>query len=68
MQALSAITFTRFTRNLYFGGKLIHSNGSTVVADRVGSVRANLGSGERFRYYPYGEEEETPTSNGGRSS
>jgi RHS repeat-associated protein len=30
----------------------------TVVTDRLGSVRAN-GNGERFAYYPYGEERGT---------
>jgi len=42
-------------QNVYFGRKLLVSNGVTVVTDRLGSVRAN-GQGERFSYYPYGEE------------
>jgi len=42
--------------NVYFGGKMLKSSLGTVVAtDRLGSVRAN-GDGERFAYYPYGEE------------
>ena len=41
--------------NVYFGRKLLVSNGVNVVTDRLGSVRANT-QGERFAYYPYGEE------------
>ena len=41
--------------NVYFGGKLVKSKGTVVVTDRLGSVRANS-NGERFAYYPYGEE------------
>jgi len=48
--------------NLYFGGKLIRSNGQTVVTDRLGSVRVNE-AGERFKYYPYGEEFQTTAQN-----
>src|SRR5579883_1795254 len=48
--------------NIYFGGRLVVSNGVPVVTDRLGSVRANA-NGERFSYLPYGEEE-TPTANG----
>jgi RHS repeat-associated protein len=44
--------------NVYFGRKLLVSNGATVVTDRLGSVRANT-QGERFAYYPYGEERTT---------
>jgi len=40
---------------VYFGSKLLVSNGVNVVRDRLGSVRANT-QGERFAYYPYGEE------------
>jgi RHS repeat-associated protein len=42
-------------QNVYFGRKLLVSNGVTVVTDRLGSVRANT-QGEKFAYYPYGEE------------
>jgi RHS repeat-associated protein len=42
-------------QNVYFGKKLLVSNGVNVVTDRLGSVRANL-QGEGFAYYPYGEE------------
>ena len=45
-------------QNVYFGGKLLVSNGATVVTDRLGSVRANT-QGESFAYYPYGEERTT---------
>ena len=41
--------------NVYFGRKQLVSNGLTVARDRVGSVRGNS-NGERFTYYPYGEE------------
>ena len=43
-------------QNVYFGKKLLVSNGVNVVTDRLGSVRANL-QGEWFAYYPYGEEQ-----------
>ena len=49
-------------RNEYFAGKPIKLNGVAVVTDRLGSVRWN-GNGERFNYYPYGEERGT-TANG----
>jgi RHS repeat-associated protein len=42
-------------QNVYFGRKLLVSGGVNVVTDRLGSVRANT-QGERFSYYPYGEE------------
>jgi RHS repeat-associated protein len=42
-------------QNVYFKGKLLVSNGVTVVTDRLGSVRGNT-QGERMSYYPYGEE------------
>jgi RHS repeat-associated protein len=48
--------------NVYFGGKLIRSNGVTVATDRLGSVRANV-NGERMSYYPYGQER-TSTADG----
>jgi RHS repeat-associated protein len=57
------ITFTTLTTNLYFAGKLIQSQGKWVVQDRLGSVRANS-VGERFSYYPYGEEKGTTTAQG----
>ena len=50
------------TYSLYFGGKLVVSDGVAVVTDRLGSVRAN-GNGERFSYLPYGEER-TATADG----
>jgi RHS repeat-associated protein len=48
--------------NIYFAGKMVMSRGVIVATDRLGSVRAN-GNGERFAYYPYGEER-TSTSDG----
>ena len=47
---------TLVSRNLYFGGRLIQSNGQTVLTDRLGTVRANE-SGARAAYYPYGEQQ-----------
>ncbi len=49
-------------RNIYFAGKLIQSNNTTVVVDAQGSVRANE-SGQTFEFYPYGEEMGTGTTN-----
>ena len=43
------------TAEVYFGAKLVRSNGVAVVTDRLGSVRENS-SGDRFSYLPYGEE------------
>jgi RHS repeat-associated protein len=48
-------TAQQVTQNVYFAGRLIQSNGRTVVTDRLGSVRAN-DAGDTFGYYPYGEE------------
>ena len=48
--------------NVYFGGKLLKSNGAVVATDRLGSVRAN-DNGESFRYYPYGEERTSTADN-----
>jgi RHS repeat-associated protein len=50
------------TYNVYFGGKLVVSKGVTVVTDRLGSVRANT-NGERFAYFPYGEERTNTADN-----
>jgi hypothetical protein len=44
--------------NVYFGGKLVMSKGVAVATDRLGTVRGNS-TGERFAYYPYGEERGT---------
>ena len=48
--------------SVYFGGKLIRSNGVTVATDRLGSVRGNA-NGERMNYLPYGQER-TSTADG----
>jgi RHS repeat-associated protein len=40
---------------IWFGRKLIRQAGKWVMADRLGSVRANE-AGERFNYYPFGGE------------
>ena len=48
--------------NVYFGGKLVKSNGAVVATDRLGSVRASS-TGDRMTYYPYGEER-TSTADG----
>jgi len=55
-------TFYSGAFNFYFAGKLVQSNGQLVVTDRLGSVRANLSTTERFRYFPYGEEDANPTT------
>ena len=47
---------TLVSRNVYFGSRLIQSNGQTVVVDRLGTVRANE-AGDRASYYPYGEQQ-----------
>jgi RHS repeat-associated protein len=44
-----------YAGNVYFGSKLVVSDGVGVVTDRLGSVRWNQ-NGEQFSYYPYGEE------------
>ncbi len=51
------------SRNIYFGGRLIQSNNTTVVVDAQSSVRANE-SGQTFEFYPYGEEMGSGTTNG----
>ena len=47
--------------NVYFGGKMIRSQGATVATDRLGSVRGNS-NGERMAYLPYGQERGSPTT------
>jgi RHS repeat-associated protein len=46
---------------VYFGGKLVVSHDPVVAVDRSGSVRAN-GDGQKFAYYPYGEEKAVGTA------
>jgi RHS repeat-associated protein len=59
--SLGATSYTTRVRyNVWFEGKLIRQDNKWVMTDRLGSVRAN-GNGERFNYYPYGQEM-TPTS------
>ena len=48
--------------NLYFAGKLIRSKGTTVVTDRLGSVRWTA-AGDRMNYLPYGQELTSTTDN-----
>jgi len=55
------VTLTAGGENVYFGGKLIRSQGVTVATDRLGSVRANA-NGEKMAYLPYGQERGTPTT------
>ncbi len=57
------LVFYNGALNVYFGRKLVQSAGKLVITDRLGSVRANLTTGERFNYFPYGEENGT-TGNG----
>jgi len=55
------VTLTAGGENVYFGGKLIRSQGVTVATDRLGSVRAN-GNGEKMAYLAYRQERGTPTT------
>jgi hypothetical protein len=55
LYVIQGMAQTQTSRNIYFGRRLIQSNGKTVVLDRLGSARANE-SGETFEYFPYGEE------------
>jgi len=55
------VTLTAGGESVYFGGKLIRSQGVTVATDRLGSVRANA-NGEKMAYLPYGQERGTPTT------
>lgn len=45
-------------RNVYFGGRLISTQGGALLTDRTGS---NVGGGKR--YYPYGQERPSATAN-----
>jgi len=56
----NAFSYWVKSRNLYFAGKLMRSAGATVVTDRLGSVRANS-NGEKFTYWPYGQERTSTT-------
>jgi RHS repeat-associated protein len=47
-------TETVLTQNIYFAGRLIASNGTTVATDRMGSTRLDE-NGNRAEYFPYGE-------------
>ncbi|HXM45221.1 MAG TPA: hypothetical protein VN924_28540, partial [Bryobacteraceae bacterium] len=51
----SQVNFTMQSQNVYFGGKLISTEGNAVAVDRLGSVRWNAASGGHA-YYPYGVE------------
>ena len=44
-----------YTLDAYFAGTLIISESRRVIADRLGSVRGDT-TGQRYNYYPYGEE------------
>jgi RHS repeat-associated protein len=61
--AYTSTTGTRTSQNIYFAGRLIQSNNTTVLTDRTGSVRANE-TGQTFAYYPFGEEIGAGTANG----
>ena len=50
--------FTTASTNVYFGGRLIQAQATTMVTDQLGS---NVGSGKR--YYPYGAERPSATTN-----
>jgi len=50
--------FTLISKNVYFAGKLIQSQGGAVMVDRLGSVRVGApGGSTNSRYYEYGEEQ-----------
>ena len=54
--------FFRLTgANVYFGGKLVQSEGTPVVTDRLGSVVWDGAKGAH-RYFPYGEERTSTTN------
>jgi RHS repeat-associated protein len=59
---LNGSSLTLQGTTVYFGGTLIQANGVAVATDRLGSVRSN-GNGEKFAYYPYGQER-TSTADG----
>jgi RHS repeat-associated protein len=63
VDAYVVVTDTRTSRNVYFGGRLIQSNGQTVVTDRLGSVRMTE-AGTGAEYYPYGEQQSGTLGNG----
>ena len=50
--------FTTASTNVYFGGRLIQAQGTTMITDPLGS---NVGAGKR--YYPYGAEKPSATTN-----
>ena len=50
--------FTTASTNVYFGGRLIQAQGTTMITDPFGS---NVGAGKR--YYPYGAERPSATTN-----
>jgi hypothetical protein len=50
--------FTTASTNVYFGGRLIQAQSTVMVTDQLGS---NFGSGKR--YYPYGTEKPSATTN-----
>ena len=50
--------FTKASTNVYFGGRLIQAQGTTMITDPLGS---NVGTGKR--YYPYGAEKPSATTN-----
>jgi RHS repeat-associated protein len=57
----AGLTLTPAGTNLYFNGKLIHSNGAAVVTDPVNSVRARVGAARGqdaavSSYYPFGQD------------
>src|SRR6202167_2999834 len=57
----SQVNFTMQSQNVYFGGKLISTEGNAVAVDRLGSVRWNAASGGHT-YYPYGVEYSATTN------
>ena len=52
----TAVVLSNGRRSVYFGGRLLMSEGVMVTSDRLGSVRKREG-GSSSKYYPWGEEQ-----------
>ena len=57
----TAVVLSNGRKSVYFGGRMLMSEGVMVTADRLGSVRKREG-GSGSKYYPWGEEQ---TATGG---
>ena len=52
----TAVVLSNGRKSVYFGGRMLMSEGVMVTADRLGSVRKREG-GSGSKYYPWGEEQ-----------